>query len=230
MSLPNNVHLDMLDEEDKEIMLDDDDDGDEEIKQITSAGILPFSVFKKRVYFLLGKESFEPKFGDSWSDFSGKIEDGETIEQGAAREFYEETAGCVMLLEQARRKLEVGDYLLSSDLHPRESTSFRTYLLLVPYKDYPLMFRRTKSFIQHPEVHGDVSIIEKSQLQWFPYEEFCEAIFDRWDHSRYRRKPRFRTRFAENMRRIMRRINLREHCLEAYASNGSSVHRRVTTS
>lgn len=223
MSLPPNVHLNMLDNDDQNCMLDDDEDETEEaaIKKITSAGVLPFAVFKKRVYFLLGKESFEPNFGDTWSDFSGKIEENESVEQGAAREAYEETAGCLMLLEQLRAKLEAGEYLLHSDLHPKKSSSFRTYLMLVPYKDYPLMFRRTKAFVQYPQVHGDVSIIEKSQIQWFPYEEFCEAIFDRWDNGRYRRKPQLRARFAENMRRIMRQINLREHCLHAYASESS---------
>ena len=219
-ALPSNVHLTLLDAKD----LQEEPKEENKIKAITSAGILPVAVFKKRVYFLLGKEGLVPKFGDSdrWSDFSGKIEDGETIEQGASREFYEETAGCLMMQSEARYKLDHGEYILHSDLHPHKSTSFRTYLMLVPYKDYPLIFRRTKSFIQYPEVHGDVSVIEKSQLQWFSFEDMRDVIFDQWDVSRYKRKPKFRARFAENVRRIMKCIDLRQHCLDAYAASSNS--------
>jgi 8-oxo-dGTP pyrophosphatase MutT (NUDIX family) len=199
-------------------------------KPITSAGILPYSVFKKRVYFLLGKESYEPSYGDSdrWSDFFGRLNDGETVEQGACREFYEETAGCIMEMAEVKERITRGDYLLHSELHPRKSNSYRTYLMLIAYKDYPSMFRRTKHFIQYPLVHGDISIIEKSQLQWFSYNEVRDIAFHQWGVDRYRRRPRFRAKFAEQIRRIMTCSDLQQQCLDSYARNDDgNVYRPV---
>jgi|UniRef100_A0A6C0IWR5 ADP-ribose pyrophosphatase YjhB (NUDIX family) len=212
------IYVHFLDENDRMCLVDDDDI---EIKPITSAGILPFAVLKKKVFFLLGKESFEPTYGESdrWSDFSGKLNEGETIERGASREFYEETAGCIMTLNETFEKLSNGDYMLHSDLHPRHSCSFRTYLVLIPYKDYPAIFRRVKLFIQYPDVHGDTSVIEKSHVQWFTFEEVHDIIFDCWKENRYKRKVKFRAKFSENIRRIMNTIDLKQHCIDAYAAS-----------
>jgi 8-oxo-dGTP pyrophosphatase MutT (NUDIX family) len=191
----------------------------EQIKPVTSAGILPFAVYKRRVFFLLGREGYEPQYGESdkWSDFSGKLDAGETVEEGAAREFYQETAGCILEMAEALQRLRDNQFLLQCDLHPenRNSSSFRTYLMLVPYRDYPAIFRRTKHFLQY--VGADIGCIEKTQLNWFSYREMQDIVFDRWGADRYRRKPKFRAKFAESMRRIFRDTNLYDECLAAYA-------------
>lgn len=191
------------------------------IKDVTSAGILPFAVYKHRVFFLLGREGYQPKFGDSdkWSDFSGRLEEGETVIDGAAREFYQETAGCIFDLAEVRQKLLNNQYVLHCDLHPANtnSTSLRTYVMLVPYKDYPAIFRRTKHFLQY--TGADITCIEKTQLNWFSFREVQDIVFDSWGNDRYRRKPKFRPKFSENMRRILRDTNLYELCVAAYAQN-----------
>ncbi len=176
---------------------------------------MPYTVHRGRVKFLLGKEVFVPDYGDSdkWSDFGGKLKSGETIKAGAAREFYEETAGCVMDLAEARQRLEEGEYLFESDLHPPKSASFRTYLMYVPFADYPGMFRRTRRFLQH--VGGNVSIIEKSQLRWFTREELADVVFLQWGADRYTRRPQLRAKFVEMLRRILSAVDLDRACVDA---------------
>jgi 8-oxo-dGTP pyrophosphatase MutT (NUDIX family) len=185
------------------------------IKPITSAGVLPYAVFKKRVYFLLGKENFNPGFGDSdkWALFGGKVDEGESVEDAGAREFYEETAGCVMGLPEAKERIRNKEYLLQSDLHPAGSSSFRMYMMLVPYRDYPSMFRHTKHFLQH--VGADVSVIEKAHLKWFTYSEVHDAVFYQWGTDRYARKPKLRPKFAEMMRRVMVGGELERRCIQS---------------
>ena len=211
----SNVHWGHLDEDDRDIS----DEVEPDIKPITSAGILPFAVYRRHVFFLLGKEGYEPEYGDSdkWSDFAGKLNEGETVEDGACREFYEETAGCVLDLPDVKQRIFNKEYLLCCDLHPLKSTSFRTYLLLVPYRDYQTIFRRTKHFMQY--TGASVSCIEKTQLNWFSYREVHDIVFNRWGDDRYRRKPKFRPKFSENLRRILREPNLQELCFQAYARN-----------
>jgi 8-oxo-dGTP pyrophosphatase MutT (NUDIX family) len=52
-----------------------------------AAGIIPYTIFNKKHYFLLGLEKSNRK----WSGFVGKSEPGETPKQTALREFHEET-------------------------------------------------------------------------------------------------------------------------------------------
>lgn len=174
---------------------------------ITSAGVLPFTVHRKRVFFLLGREGFELDYrgSDTWCDFSGSVEAQESVVDGAAREFYEETAGCVMELEKMRHLLSSGQYLLHSDLHPENSASYRTYLVYVPYLDYATMFRRSKRFVQY--TGGSIDKIEKTQLSWYSFSELRDGVFHVWGE-RYKRKPKLRPKFAESMRRIMSKRDL----------------------
>ena len=54
------------------------------------AGILPVTIFKGSILFLLGKERYN---SDYWSDFGGSTIPKETIFQTAIREGYEELDG-----------------------------------------------------------------------------------------------------------------------------------------
>jgi hypothetical protein len=63
------------------------------------AGVLCYAVppGSNEVFFLLGKESSEcrPFIRKCWCDFGGKIEEGETEQEAASREFFEESMGLV---------------------------------------------------------------------------------------------------------------------------------------
>ena len=69
------------------------------MKKIKAAGVLPYSKDADgRAWFLLGREKPNASWGidsSSWSEFGGSLNDGETVEEGAAREFFEETMGSV---------------------------------------------------------------------------------------------------------------------------------------
>jgi len=201
------IHLHLLDEHDRAMF-------DEPTKRIVTAGVLPYTVWRKQVLFLLGKEGYALDYIDSdrWSDFAGQLNDGESLSEGAARECYEETAGCLLSIEELRHRLDSGDYLLHSDLHPRRSKSFRTYLMFVPYADYPAFFRRVTRFLQYPSVGGDIRVVEKSQLAWFTYRELRDIVFHTSSSTMYKRQPKCRARFAENIRRIMACVNLQQAC------------------
>lgn len=171
--------------------------------QIRSAGIVPFSVFRKRVFVLLGKEMFVPETrqGDNWAAFGGSLEAGEDVVDGAAREFYEETAGCVMALAEARQRISQHKYLCTSDVFPKRGKAERLYFMYVPYKDYPTHFRNAKQFAQH--VSGNVEIVEKSQLKWFSLQEIWAVVSGTWKQTGYRKQPRFRLKFADHMRKLL---------------------------
>jgi len=185
---------------------------------IKSAGIQPYAVNGKgEITFLLGKEGFAPGWteSDKWGLFGGKVESGESVHEGAARECYEETAGCVLSLAELRQKLDYGDFRLAIDVIFKK-TRFVCFFIQVPCRDYPSMFRHTKHFVQY--VNGSVECIEKSQVKWFSHEELRAEIHPHCktptitqapprntanqfkSTSRYGRKPIFRRKYAEMMR------------------------------
>lgn len=55
-----------------------------------NAGILPYTFVSERMLFLMGHDIFHD-YGDTWSDFGGRGEIGETTKMTAAREANEES-------------------------------------------------------------------------------------------------------------------------------------------
>ena len=114
---------------------------------ISTAGVLPFadSPHDSMRYVLLGKEDCATRwYPRRWADFGGAVKAGETVEQAAAREFTEETMGCVPWAEEdvpdSPRKtyddivasLEEGDYCAKTVIHARRRHSC-TFLKRVPW-------------------------------------------------------------------------------------------------
>jgi len=176
------------------------------MSQVKSAGVVPYAINARgEVCFLLGREGYVQGWreSDKWGFFGGKIEKSDAcVEHGAARECYEETAGCVMSYGELRQLLLARDYALMLDAIFKTSRTVY-YFVQVAFKDYPSMFRNTKQFVQY--CNGKVDCIEKSQLKWFGYNELHSHLFETGDASANyfsynRRKPYFRRKFIEIMR------------------------------
>eukprot|EP00466_Bigelowiella_natans_P009727 jgi/Bigna1/137785/aug1.41_g12493 len=132
-----------------------------------AAGMMCFSVDPKtkNVYISLGQESLrnkpESRLGP-WCDFGGRIEQGESEEMAAAREFSEESVCVVQLFEMSGNTLcknyanEVQS-LLESKLHLAKCTMLMTsdevqdgtkvcFLKQVPWQpEVPKAFSRTRT-------------------------------------------------------------------------------------
>jgi 8-oxo-dGTP pyrophosphatase MutT (NUDIX family) len=79
-----------------------------------SYGIAPYRISDGKIYLLLNKTSSV----SDWNFFKGKIEDGETIEECAVREFLEET-GCDLsslykekFFFQKNKRKDIGIFLI----------------------------------------------------------------------------------------------------------------------
>jgi NADH pyrophosphatase NudC (nudix superfamily) len=60
---------------------------------MVAASILPVSIHKGKMYFLFGKENEMEDSAKGFSDFGGKVENGESIMDTALREGAEELCG-----------------------------------------------------------------------------------------------------------------------------------------
>ena len=60
---------------------------------MVAASILPITIHNNKLHFLFGKENPMEDSAKGWSDFGGRVDDGETIIQAALREGSEELTG-----------------------------------------------------------------------------------------------------------------------------------------
>ncbi len=151
---------------------------------------------------LLGKEQYNPKWknSDSWCAFGGRRERGETYEETAAREFYEETGGVICSMEDMKQRLQNNEYLLYIDVVQSKSSIYRLYLVQVPYGHYSRIYSLQRGFLSYI---GQADKLEKSYIQWFTLDLVQDAAQNRWTNSNYYgRKPRFLPRFTEAIRSL----------------------------
>ena len=170
------------------------------IKQIYSAGILPFYVKNNNTYILLGKdrEGF-------WSDFGGRSEgqDQGRWDITAIREFYEESVGSIMEIPMMMSLLQNKKNTLKIKGKTLNKSPYFMYFVKIPFKDYYREnFKSTIKFINYAKMF-DKKFNEKSDIQWVSLETMCVSL-DREssDAINYPLREVFRETFETNLEQI----------------------------
>lgn len=126
-----------------------------------SAGVLPYSIsYDNTIYFLLGKD-----YENKWSDFGGRCEaaDNSDVALTAAREYWEESVGCISDIHYIKKCLRKCKYVESKTTlgYP-----YYMFLLKIPFKEeYKYYFRSTRNFIE--KINVDRKYKEKLDIRWF---------------------------------------------------------------
>lgn len=142
-------------------------------KQIYSAGILPFSIKEKTIYFLLGKD-IEQK----WSDFGGRSEgqDKGRWDVTATREFYEESVGSVMDIPSMLAKLQHRKNYIKIKSKTLNGSPYYMYLVKIPYKEiYKENFDSTLKFMRYTKMF-EKKYLEKLDIQWVSLETIYASL------------------------------------------------------
>ena len=127
-------------------------------------GIVPMTIVKGELMFLLGREVHDKK----WSDFGGGREGNETRFETAIREGCEELDG--FLGCQSKLKRLVQDKLVATI----DTSGLKTYLFLIDYdENLPMYFNNHHSFIKRklPEKINRKGLFEKSEIGWFTIDD-----------------------------------------------------------
>lgn len=162
---------------------------------IKAAGVLPYSKDAQgNTWFLLGREKPNQSWGidsGSWSEFGGSILSSETPEEGAAREFFEETMGCMWNKTWMENELKNGRYLLAMDSKTPSGKGYRSFVKYVPFLDYPGRFARYKTLAKkQPEMFRRIvpdcfvgiddtmsqNCVEKTSMGWFSVDQMRLAV------------------------------------------------------
>ena len=141
-----------------------------------SAGILPYSFDQNgKCVFLLGKDN-----DNDWSDFGGRCEfkDHGDEKITASREFYEETLGAVINVQECMDKINSGAVtkIVSKTLN---GSPYYMYLIYMEYLNYSETFSKTLNFLKYTysqEHRATDKIIEKNAIRWVSIDTLINCI------------------------------------------------------
>jgi hypothetical protein len=136
-----------------------------------SAGILPYSFDQSgKLVILLGKDNE----GD-WSDFGGKCEfkDQNNPKNTASREFYEETLGAVLNIQECNDKMT--DKIIES--RTLNGSPYYMYLVYIDLLNYSDTFVKISNFLKYQfDSRSLTRVIEKVSIRWFSIDTLLNSI------------------------------------------------------
>ena len=153
--------------------------------RVTGAGVCCFSRRPSdgAPVVLIGREKMTVGWrqgSNRWSGFSGKLESSESVAQGAAREFVEESLGVVPLSLEMRvpvaivivgNELEKCEDLLEVVTRARsdgEDCTHITFLKHIPYGPYPEEFARVRALLLRCDECFKSFHRRRKQADWLP--------------------------------------------------------------
>jgi hypothetical protein len=141
-----------------------------------SAGVLPYTFDQNgKCLFLLGKDN-----ENDWSDFGGRCEyrDHNEPTNTAAREFYEETLGSVMTVQETLDKINQPNVtkIVSKTLN---QSPYYMYLIYIDYLNYSEYFNKTSTFLKYhysQDKRNISKVIEKINIRWVNMDTLLNCI------------------------------------------------------
>ena len=138
------------------------------------ASILPVTVHNNKILFLFGKERNIDE-NPGWSDFGGGTEKGETFLNTAIREGSEELTGFLGSSKDIKKLLNKYGTLPIDYKSDKGYSTYRVHIFPMAYDDKLVYYyNNNQRFLQDkldPAIIRDSKIFEKSELQWFTFED-----------------------------------------------------------
>ena len=137
---------------------------------MVAASILPITIHNKQLYFLFGKENELEDSAKGWSDFGGRVDNGETIFQGALREGSEELTG-FLGDEQALRST----IRKNGGFHKMTFDTYHVHAFYLPYdENLPKYYNQNHHFLwerMDKENLNKTKLFEKIEIKWFSIDD-----------------------------------------------------------
>jgi hypothetical protein len=137
-----------------------------------SAGVLPYTFDQSgKLFFLLGKDN-----DSDWSDFGGRCEfkDRNDPINTASREFYEETLGAVLNIQECIDKMTDQKKIISKTLN---GSPYYMYFIYIDNLNYSDSFNKTSQFLKYQfDTRVTSKIIEKVAMRWVSIDTLLNCI------------------------------------------------------
>ena len=137
---------------------------------MVAASILPVALYNDELLFLFGKENEMEDSAKGFSDFGGRVENGESIFDTALREGAEELCGFLGNPKQLSQliKKNGGTYKLT---YGSENKAYHVHIFFMEYdKRLPEYFTNHHRFLwerMDKNLLNDSKFFEKQEIKWF---------------------------------------------------------------
>ena len=136
---------------------------------MVASSILPVALHKGKLYFLFGKENEMEDSAKGFSDFGGKVEDGESIMETAFREGSEELCGFLGDETVIKCMLKRGG------IYKVVHNGYHVHIFVMEYdENLPRYFTNHHRFLwdrMDKHLLNDSKYFEKQELKWFSVTE-----------------------------------------------------------
>lgn len=178
------------------------------------SSILPVAVYNNKLYFLFGKENPKEDSAIGFSDFGGKIENGENILDTAIRECSEELTGFLGNPTQIRK--HVKKYKFHRIVCKHESDPNKVYTMHVVYFPYdenlPTYYNNNHYFLwdrMDTTLLNDTKLFEKIRVDWFSEDEL------------WKRRKEYRPFYKDMIKKLLHELpEVRKYAMKSHAKCG----------
>jgi len=135
-----------------------------------SAGILPYTFDPNgKLFFLLGKDN-----DNDWSDFGGRCEfkDRNNPINTATREFYEESLGAILSIQECTTRINENNKIISKTLN---GSPYYMYPVYIDFLNYSDTFIKISNFLKY-QFENTSKIIEKTAIRWVSVDTLLNSI------------------------------------------------------
>ena len=156
---------------------------------MVGSSILPVAYHKGELYFLFGKENPMEDSQKGYSDFGGRVEKGESLEDTAMREGSEEMTGFLGNEKELRKLVQK-----NGGLYPIHfNDTYHVHIFCIEYdSNLPKYYNYNHAFLwkkMDTKVLNDTKLFEKIEINWFTpsqissrkteFREFYREIIDK---------------------------------------------------
>jgi 8-oxo-dGTP pyrophosphatase MutT (NUDIX family) len=137
---------------------------------MVAASILPVAIYKNELFFLFGKENEMEDSAKGFSDFGGRVEQGEQIFETAMREGAEELCGFLGDPTQLSELITQngGHYPIT---YSSGNKAYHVHIFYMNYDEHlPHYFTNNHRFLwdrMEKNVLNDSKFFEKQEIRWF---------------------------------------------------------------
>ena len=133
---------------------------------MVAGSILPVSYHNNKVYFLFGKENPMEDSAKGFSDFGGRIEEGESPYDGALREGAEELTGFLGDKEELHRLIQ-----RQGEIYTHTSDTYHVHMFYYPYDENLVKYyNQNHDYLwshMDTKILNESKLFEKIEIQWF---------------------------------------------------------------
>jgi 8-oxo-dGTP pyrophosphatase MutT (NUDIX family) len=156
---------------------------------MVAGSILPVAIHNNELYFLFGKENPMEDSAKGWSDFGGRVDEGETIFEAALREGSEELTGFLGDSNTLKKTIKS-----RGGAHVITHNGYHVHIFSMEYdENLPKYYNRNHSFLwsnMDKNTLNDSKLFEKIEIGWYTlkemkkkrhiFREFYREIVDRF--------------------------------------------------